>query len=186
MLPSCLFIVPFYTSKLQISSSGHNMSLKHVHGLAAVNILHSSPPGTVFLMKKTSGLKKLFGLKQPWYSPQALAVHFPLLPLCLHHPCLTHQQQARGGQQTGRGHGHDRCPELAKGVFHTPEQCSAIKAAVLGAERGGGGCSEIVWGSVSFWEPAMDSQFVACFPPPPFLHQFHCLSWSTRLFQFPI
>lgn len=26
-----------------------------------------------------------------------------------------------------RGHRHDRCSELAKGVFHTIEQCSAIK-----------------------------------------------------------
>lgn len=47
---SCPFTVPFYTSKLQISSPGHNMLLKHVRGLAGVNIVHSSPPGTLFLI----------------------------------------------------------------------------------------------------------------------------------------
>lgn len=70
--------------------------------------------------------------------------HFPLLPLSP--PFLSHPAANR---DTGRGHRHDRCSELAKGVFHTMEQCSAIKVAVLGAERGGGGwlhsgcCSEI-------------------------------------------
>lgn len=185
---SCLFTAPFCTSKLQISSPGLYMLLKHVHGLAGVNTFHSSPPGTVFFICAETVLAQHPSFGCCWTVLAQCQGISPCSP-CLHHPSPT-STRIWGGQGTGRGHRRDRCPEQAKGRFHNIEQRSAIKAAVLGAERGGGGwlhcgcCSGIVWGSVCFWEQLIDSQFVTCFPPPPFLHLVHCLSWSTKFFQF--
>lgn len=90
---SCLFTAPFCTSKLQISSPGLYMLLKHVHGLAGVNIFHSSPPGTVFYLCWNSAgtAPKLWLLLNCACS---VPRHFSLLPLS---PSpLTHQHTDLG------------------------------------------------------------------------------------------
>lgn len=180
-----LLTVPFYTSKLQISSPGLNMLLKYIPALAGVNIPHSSPPGPVFLI---CGWNSADTAPKPWLSflgAEALPPAPTLSPSSLPHPPAN---WLGVGNRLGGG---TSMTELAKEVFHTTEQCSAIKAAVLGAETGSGGwlhsgcCSEIIWGSVGFWEQATESQLVTFFPASPFLHLFNHVSWSTKLFQFP-
>lgn len=90
---SCLLIVSFYTSKLQISSPGRNMLLKHVHGL---NVLHSSPPGPVFLI---CGWNCADTAPKPWLCLLSAKAAPPAPTLVSITPCLTHQHRDWEGTQ---------------------------------------------------------------------------------------